>query len=111
MSTGSLDHARHLIETTARPLPAAPAAPEPPFEVENLGCGAQPGSEQRLRRQQRAWWQGGAIDLPRPSTPQPFPTPPATFQKSIKKTRRRTGNKQLTGKYAPGTSDKDGTSI
>ena len=82
-----------------------------PLRSRTLRRGAQPLPQQRLRRQQRAWWQGGAIDLQRPSTHQPFPNAPATFQKSIKNTRRRTCNKQLTGKYAPGTSDKDGASI
>ena len=45
------------------PLPPAPAAPQPPFEVENLGRGAQPGLQQRLRRQQRDMVAGGAIDF------------------------------------------------
>src|SRR5271166_5772923 len=35
------------------PFPSAPAASEPPFEVENLGRGGQSGPQQRLRRQQR----------------------------------------------------------
>jgi hypothetical protein len=46
-----------LIETTA------PTAPEPPFEVENLGRGAQPDPQQRLRRDQRDVVAGGAIDF------------------------------------------------
>jgi hypothetical protein len=45
------------------PLPPAPAAPEPPFEVENLCRGAQPDPQQSLRRQQRDVMAGGAIDL------------------------------------------------
>jgi hypothetical protein len=34
-------------------LPPTPSAPEPPFEVENLGGGAQSDLERRLGRQQR----------------------------------------------------------
>ena len=43
--------------------PPATAAPEPPFQVENLGRGAQPEPQQRLRRQQRDMVTGGAIDF------------------------------------------------
>jgi hypothetical protein len=45
------------------PLPPASPPPEPPFEVENLGCGAQPGPEESLRRQQRDVMTGGAVHL------------------------------------------------
>jgi len=45
------------------PLPPAPATPEPPFQVENLCGGAQPGPEESLRRQQRDVMTGGAIDF------------------------------------------------
>src|SRR5260370_38037607 len=43
------------------PLPPASAAPEPPFEVENLGAGAQSDPQQRLRRKQRDVMAGGGI--------------------------------------------------
>src|ERR1700722_10839275 len=66
------------------PLRSASAAPKPALEVENLGLGVQTGPEQRVRRQQRDVVAGGAIDLQRPSTHQPFANPPATFQKRIK---------------------------
>ena len=52
------------------PLLPAPSAPEPPFEVENLGRGAQSGPEQRLRRQQRDMVAGGAIDLDEVTLPE-----------------------------------------
>jgi len=45
--------ARHFTETTARPFFPHPAASEPPFEVEYFGRGAQPGPQQRSRRQER----------------------------------------------------------
>jgi hypothetical protein len=46
-----------------RPLLAGPAAPEQPFEVENLCRGAQSDPHQSLRRQQRDMVAGSAIDL------------------------------------------------
>jgi hypothetical protein len=45
------------------PLPAASTTSEPPFEVEDLRSGAQAGSQQSLRRQQRDVVAGRAIDL------------------------------------------------
>jgi hypothetical protein len=54
---------RHSTETTPRPFASAPAASEPPFEVENFRRGAQPAPQQGLRRQQRDVMTGGAIDL------------------------------------------------
>jgi hypothetical protein len=50
-----------------------------------LDAGAQPGSEQRLRRQQRDMMAGSAIDLQRPSTHQPFPNPACNLSEKHKK--------------------------
>src|SRR5260370_37833431 len=52
------------------PLPPASAAPEPPFEVENLGAGAQSDPQQRLRRKQRDVMAGGGIDLDEGTRPE-----------------------------------------
>lgn len=42
---------------------SAPATPNAPFEIENLGVGAEPEPQQKVRRQQRHMVADSAIDL------------------------------------------------
>jgi hypothetical protein len=48
------------------PPPSTPATAKPPFEVEGLDRGAQSGSHQGLRRQQRDMMAGGASAVGKP---------------------------------------------
>jgi hypothetical protein len=49
---------------------SAPATPNAPFEIENLGVGAEPEPQQKLRRQPRDVVAGRTIDLDEITTPQ-----------------------------------------